>query len=86
MNEKTQVTALAEYSSRPTGADERAEPWEAGNDPGVRVLVKRRDGSVLEVLGAGAGGVQVAQQGQGLAAHRLLDQRWLAHLHRSHAH
>jgi len=38
------------------------------------------DGGLLEVGGAVAGGVQLTQQGQGLAARRLLDQRQLAHL------
>jgi hypothetical protein len=39
------------------------------------------DDGLLEVAGGRAGGVEVAQQGQGLASHRLLDQRELAHLH-----
>jgi len=47
------VSDLGEYP----GAGERAEPWEAGDDLGVRVLVKRLGGGVLEVAGAGAGGV-----------------------------
>ena len=62
------------------GAGERADAWEAGDDPGVRVLVKRLDGGGLEVVGAGAGGVELAQQGEGLAAHGLLDEGELAHL------
>jgi hypothetical protein len=44
------------------------------------VLVKRLHSGQLEVVGAGAGGVEVAEQGQGLADHRLLGQRRLAHL------
>ncbi len=62
------------------GAGERAEPWEAGDDPGVRVLVKRLDDGLLEVIGSRAGGIELAQQGQGLAAHRIFDERQLAHL------
>jgi hypothetical protein len=49
----------------------RVEPWEAGGDPGVRVLVKSLDGGLLEIVRAGAGGVELAEQGQGLAAHGL---------------
>jgi hypothetical protein len=57
----------------------------SGPSPGKLVMIPASGcwllrGGVLEVIGAGAGGVQLAQQGQGLAAHRLLDQRGLAHL------
>jgi hypothetical protein len=44
------------------------------------VLVKRLDDSLLEVVRAGEGGVELAEQGQGLAAHGLLDEGELAHL------
>jgi hypothetical protein len=37
------VADLGEYP----GAGERAEPWEAGDDLGVRVLVKRLRGGLL---------------------------------------
>lgn len=37
--------------------------------------------SLLEVIGAGAGSIQMAQRRHGLAAHRLLDQRRLTHLY-----
>jgi hypothetical protein len=47
------------------------------------VLVKRRDGGLLELVRAGAGGFQLAEQGQGLAAHGGLDERELAHLLRT---
>ena len=70
------VAGLGEHP----GAGERAEPWEAGDDPGVRVLVKRLDGGGLEVVRAGAGGVELAEQGERLAAHGLLDKGRLAHL------
>src|SRR5262249_21690104 len=49
------VAGLGEYP----GAGERAEPWEAGDDPGVRVLVKRLGDGLLEVGGGGAGGVEL---------------------------
>src|SRR5579859_712416 len=64
------VADLAEHP----GAGERAESWEAGDEAGVRVLVKRLHRSLLEVGRGGAGGVELAEQGQGLASHRLLDQ------------
>ena len=38
---------------------------------------------MLEVAGAGAGGIQLAEQGEGLLAHGLLDERELAHLLRA---
>jgi hypothetical protein len=44
------------------------------------VLVKRLGDGLLEVFGGGAGGVQLAEQGQRLAAHGSFDQRELAHL------
>ncbi len=44
------------------------------------MLVKRLDRGLLEVVCGGAGGVELAEQGDGLAAHRLLDERQLAHL------
>jgi len=44
------------------------------------VQVKRLGYSVLEVIGCGAGGIELAEQGQRLAAHGLLDERQLAHL------
>jgi hypothetical protein len=44
-------------------AGERADAWEAGDDPGVRVLAKRLLGGLLEVVGGLAGGVQLPQQG-----------------------
>jgi hypothetical protein len=73
------VSGLGEHP----GAGERAEPWEAGDDPGVRVLVKRLHGGGFEAGGAGAGGVQLAQQGECLLAHGPLDERGLAHLLRA---
>ena len=42
--------------------------------------VKRLGDGLLEVGGGGAGGVELAEQGQGLPAHGLLDERELAHL------
>jgi hypothetical protein len=53
---------VAGFGEHP-GAGECAEPWEAGDDPGVRVLVKRLDGGALEVAGGVAGGVELAEQG-----------------------
>ena len=44
------------------------------------MLVKRLGDGLLEVVGGGAGGVELAEQGQGLAAHGVLDERGLAHL------
>jgi hypothetical protein len=44
------------------------------------VRVKRLGDGVLKVVRGGAGGVELAEQGQGLAAHGLLDERELAHL------
>src|SRR5439155_9186907 len=73
------VAGLGEHP----GAGERAEPWEAGDDPGVWVLVKRLYGGLLEVGRGGAGGVELAEQREGLAAHRLLNERELAHLRRA---
>jgi hypothetical protein len=70
------VAGLGEHP----GAGQCAEPWEAGDDPGVRVQVKRLGGGVLEVGGGGAGGVELAEQGDGLPAQGLLDERQLAHL------
>ena len=70
------VSGLGEHP----GAGECAEPWEAGNDPSVRVLVKRLDGGGLEVVCTGTGGIELAEQGDGLSAHGLLDKRQLAHL------
>src|SRR5258708_27739779 len=67
---------LGEYR----GGGGGGERWEAGDDLGVRVLVKSLDGGLLEFVGCGAGGVELAEQGQGLAAHGLLDERQLAHL------
>src|SRR5262249_46877440 len=66
-------SVVADLAEHP-GAGERAEPWEAGDDAGVRVLVKRLDGGLLEVVGGVAGGVELAEQGQGLASHGLLNQ------------
>ena len=42
--------------------------------------VKRLGDGALEVIGAGAGGVELAEQGQRLPAYGLLDERELAHL------
>jgi len=44
------------------------------------VQVKRLGDGLLEVGGAGAGGVELAEERQGLPAHGLLDERQLAHL------
>jgi hypothetical protein len=49
------------------GAGERAGAWEAGDDPGVRVLAKRLRRGLLELLGGLAGGVEVAKQREGVA-------------------
>jgi hypothetical protein len=73
------VAGLGEH----LGAGERAEHREAGDDPGVWVLVKRLDGGLLEIISGGAGGVELAQQGQGLTSHRLFHERELAHLRRA---
>src|SRR5262249_10261033 len=54
---------VADLGEHP-GAGECAEPWEAGDNAGVRVLVKRCGDCLLEVAGAGAGGVQVTEQGR----------------------
>ena len=40
------------------------EPWEAGDDPGVRVLVKRIGGGLLEVVCCLAGRVGLTEQGR----------------------
>ena len=72
-------SVVADLGEHP-GAGQCAEPWEAGDDPGVRVQVKRLGDGVLEVGGGGAGGVELAEQGQGLPAHGVLDERELAHL------
>jgi hypothetical protein len=37
-------------------------PWEAGDDPGVRVLVKRIDGGLLEVVCCLAGRIGLTEQ------------------------
>src|SRR6185312_4338617 len=71
-------SVIADLGEHP-GAGECAEPWEAGDDPGVRVQVKRLGDGVLEVVGGGAGGVELAEQGQGLPSHGLLDEGELAH-------
>jgi hypothetical protein len=73
------VAGLGEHP----GAGECAEPWEAGDDPGVRVLVKRLGDGVLEVGGGGAGGIELAEQGQRLPSPGLLDEGELAHLLRA---
>jgi len=48
------VSDLGEYP----GAEDGAEPWEAGDGLGVRVLVKRLGECLLEVGDAGNGGVE----------------------------
>jgi hypothetical protein len=53
------VADLGQYP----GAGERSKSWQAGDDLGVRVLVKILDGRGGEVLGVGGGGVQRAEQG-----------------------
>src|SRR5690348_5532967 len=72
-------SVIADLGEHP-GAGECAEPWEAGDDPGVRVQAKRLRCGALEVIGRGAGGVELAEQGQGLPAHGGLDEGELAHL------
>ena len=71
-------SVVADLGEHP-GAGQCAEPWEAGDDPGVRVQVKRLGGGALEVIGAGAGGVELAEQGQGLPAHGGFDEGELAY-------
>jgi hypothetical protein len=44
------------------------------------VQVKRLGDGALEVVGGRAGGVELAEQGHGPAAHGVFDQRQLAHL------
>jgi len=76
------LVGLGEHS----GARGRAEPGEAGDDPGVWVLDKGLDGGLLEIISGGAGGVDLAQQGQSLTSYRLFHERALAHLRRVASH
>jgi hypothetical protein len=54
------------------GAGEGSKSWQAGDDLGVRVLVKMVDGGGGQLLSVGAGGVECAEQGEGLAAEGVL--------------
>lgn len=69
----------ADFGKHP-GAGARAESWKAGNDLGVRVLIKSLRRSFGEFVRAGAGRLQSPQQGRRLQSHRLFDQRELVHL------
>jgi len=61
------------------GGEQRTEARKAQVDLGVRVSVKRVGGGLLQLVGARAGRVELPEQGPGLDAHGLLDQRRLAH-------
>lgn len=60
------------------GAGEVGQAGEAGDDRVVGVFAEFVGGSLLEVVGACAGGVEGREQRQGLSAHGLLDQFGLA--------
>lgn len=72
-------SVVADLGEHP-GAGERPESWEAGDDLGVRVRFKRLHRSSGQVVCAGAGGIELSEQGDGLAAHGLFDLRELPHL------
>jgi hypothetical protein len=57
------------------GAGQRTEAGHADEDRRVRVLGKAFSDPGREVLGVGAGGVELAQQGEGLMAEGLLHER-----------
>lgn len=70
---------VAEFG-QDAGAGEGAEAGEAGDDFGVLVGGEGRGGGCFEVVGAGAGRVELPQQSEGFGAHGLLDHGWLVHL------
>jgi hypothetical protein len=64
-------SVVTDFGEHP-GAGERSKSWQAGDDLGVRVLVKMVDGGGGQLLSVGAGGVECAEQGEGLAAEGVL--------------
>ena len=67
---------IADLGEHP-GTGQLPQAGEAGDDLGVRVLLKMGDRRLGQLVGGGAGGVELAQQRAQLDAHRVLDQRWL---------
>lgn len=70
---------VAEFG-QDAGAGEGAETGEAGDDLGVFVAVEGGGDRGFQLVGAGAGCVELPLQGEGLGAHGLLDEGLLAHL------
>ena len=67
---------IADLGEHP-GTGEHPQPGEAGDDLGVRVPLKMGDRRLGQLIGGGAGGVELAQQRAQLDAHRVLHDRWL---------
>jgi hypothetical protein len=53
------IADLGEYP----GAGERSKSWQAGDDLGVRVLVKMLDGRGGKVVSVGTGSIERSEQG-----------------------
>ncbi len=58
-------------------------PGRAGDDRGVWVAVEAFDRGVGQLVGIGAGGVELAEQGERLSTEGVLDQRQLAQILRA---
>ena len=69
------ATIIADLGEHP-GTGEHPQPGEAGDDLGVRVLFKMSDRRLGQFVGGAAGGVELAQQGREVDAHRVLHRRW----------
>ena len=63
---------IADLGQHP-GASQAPQAGEAGDDRGVRVLLKMGDGRLRELVDGRAGGVELAQHRRQLDAHRGLD-------------
>ena len=68
--------SIADLGQHP-GASELSQAGEAGDDLGVRVLLKMGDRRLGELLGSGACRVELTQQRGEVDAHRVFDLRWL---------
>ena len=63
--------------SEDPGGELDAEPGEARQDFGVRMLRERLLHCLSELIGGCAGGLQLNEEGEHLLAERVLDERWL---------
>ena len=67
---------VADLGQHP-GTGELPQTGEAGDDLGVRVLLKMGDRRLGELVGSGAGRVELTQQRGEVDAHRVFDLLWL---------